>query len=188
MRFGGPVPALQVRMPSGRAAVQTTLAWMVKLVRQYKSHPLIRETARALVQGCAERDTDCEIAALQAFVRDHVRYTNDIAGVETLQTPVVTLGYREPAFGEYAPGGTSSGDCDDKSVLLAALLQAVGIPGAFCAVQTAETDGTYSHVLVEARLRRRTGVDYVPLETIVPGVEPGWFPPDATCFMLAHFG
>lgn len=187
MHFGGPVPAQVVSIPSGRAGVQATLALMVKLVRQYKAHPLIRETARSLVQGCADRDVDCEISALQAFVRDSIRYTADVDGVETLQTPVVTLGYLEPAFGQYGAGGTASGDCDDKSTLLASLLQAVGIPGAFCAVQL-QGSGVYSHVLVEARLRRRTGVEYVPLETIVEGVGPGWFPPDATCFMLAHFG
>lgn len=186
MRFGGPVPAQVLTIPSGRAGVQATLAVMVRLVRQYKAHPLIRETARALVQGCADRNYDCEIAALQGFVRDQIRYTSDVSGVETLQSPVVTLGYLEPAFGQYASGGIASGDCDDKSVLLASLLLAVGIPGAFCAVQV-DQSGIYSHVLVEARLRRRTGVEYVPLETIIDGVGPGWFPPDATCFMLAHF-
>ncbi len=186
MHFGGPVPAQTLSIPSGRAGVQATLSLMVRLVRKYKAHPLIRETARALVQGCADRDYDCEIAALQAFVRDQIRYTADVAGVETLQSPVVTLGYFEPAFGEYQGGGVASGDCDDKSILLASLLQAVGIPGAFCAVQI-EGSGVYSHVLVEARLRRRSGVEYVPLETIVPEAGPGWFPPDASCFMLAHF-
>lgn len=158
---------------------------MVSLVRRYKAHPLIRETARALVQGCADRDTSCEIAAMQAFVRDSIRYTSDVYGVETLQTPVVTLGYLEPAFGQYQPGGVASGDCDDKSTLLASLLAAVGIPGAFCAIGV--RGGDFSHVLVLARVRTRSAVSYVPLETIIPGAEPGWYPPDTTCEYTMHF-
>lgn len=186
MRFAGPIPAQTVTVPGGAAGVRATLALMVGLVKRYKAHPLIRETARALVQGCADRDMLCEVGALQGFVRDSIRYTGDVADVETLQSPVVTLGYREPAFGQYGFGGTASGDCDDKSTLLASLMAAVGIPGAFCAVKVG-SDPDYSHVLVVARLRQRTRVVNVPLETIVPGVEPGWFPPDTSCFMLAHF-
>lgn len=186
MRFGGPIPAETLTVPAGTAGVRATLKLMVGLVQRYKLHPLIRETARSLVQGCADRDQLCEVGALQAYVRDQIRYTADVSDVETLQTPVVTLGYQEPGFGQYAEGGTASGDCDDKSTLLAALMAAVSIPGAFCAVKVAG-QSDYSHVLVVARLRQRTQVANVPLETIVPGVEPGWYPPDTTCFMLAHF-
>jgi transglutaminase-like putative cysteine protease len=195
MHFSGPIPSRTVTIPSGEAGINATLRFMVALVKLYKGHPLIRETARALVQSCADRDTDCEIAALQAFVRDQIRYTGDVSGQETLQTPVVTLGYQEfqPASGAgssydpglWQPGGTASGDCDDKSTLLASLLCAVGIPGAFCAIGI--DGGPFSHVLVIARVRRRTQVANVPLETIVPGAGPGWFPPDTTCTKLVHF-
>lgn len=186
MRFAGPIPAETVPVPSGAAGVRATLKLMVGLVQRYKWHPLIRETARALVQGCPDHNQLCEASALQAFVRDQIRYTADVEGVETLQSPVVTLGYLEPSFGDFAPGGTASGDCDDKSTLLAALMAAVAIPGAFCAVKVGGQPD-YSHVLVVARLRQRTQVSNVPLETIVPGAAPGWSPPDTTCFMLAHF-
>ncbi len=197
MHFSGAVPAQHVPIPSGLAGVKATLRLMVELVRRYKAHPLIRQTAVALVQGCPERSEACEAAALQSFVRDSIRYVADVAGVETLQTPVVTLGYletRPPTWdlsgrmldpGEYAPGGTAAGDCDDKSVLLATLLQAISIPGRFCAVGV--NGEALSHVLVEARLRQRNSVTYLPLETILPGVPAGWFPPDASCFMVAHF-
>lgn len=182
------IPAQLIPVPSGTAGVRATLRVMVKLAKQYKTHPTIRELAKGLVGSCAPRDQWCEVTQLQHFVRDHVRYTLDVHGVETVQTPLNTLGYIEQPDGTWVPNGSppvAAGDCDDSSTLLAALLLSIGIPGAFCAV--AVNDETeFSHVLVEARL---AGVaDYVPLETIVAGAEPGWFPPDATCQMLAHFG
>src|SRR5262249_14012935 len=100
-------------------------------------------------------------------VRDQVRYTHDIDGVETVQTPIYTL--RELA-----------GDCDDKAVLLNALAASIGYPTRFCAIGT-EGD-SFSHVMAQAKL----GGGFVNMGTIVPGVKLGWFPPDATCAMVAH--
>lgn len=163
---------------------------MVALAKSYKKNPYIRELAKHLVSGCADRDVICEITQLQHFVRDQVRYTLDVHGYETLQTPLNTLGIIEQPDGTFHSFGNppeASGDCDDKATLLASLLLAVGIPGRFCAIGTGRF-GEFSHVLVEARLRLRYTVELIPLETIVPGAEPGWFPPDATCQMFANFG
>lgn len=184
MHFGGAIPARTFAIPSGDGGVRETLRVMVKLARQYKAHPLIRELARARVLGCHD-DDELKSSALQEYIKAEVEYMSDVWNVETLQTPVVTLGYREPGFGSYEPGGTAAGDCDDQSVALAALLLSVGVPGCFTAIGL---DGEpISHVLVEARIRRRKRVDYVPLETIVPESYPGWWPPGVTDFMFAHF-
>lgn len=80
----------------------------------------------------------------------------DIRGVETLHTPEVLLKQQ-------------AGDCDDKSVLLAALLESIGHVTRFVAVGF--LPGVYSHVLVEVLL----GGEWVPLETTEP-VEVGWYP------------
>jgi transglutaminase-like putative cysteine protease len=183
MLFAGSIPARVFQVPSGEAGVRETLKVMVKVARTYKAHPLIRETARAAVAGCSD-EPSCKAAALQSYVKERVEYLSDIWDVETLQTPIVTLGYREPSFGAYMDGGTASGDCDDHSTLLAALLLSIGVPGCFCAVGL--NGEPISHVLVQARLRERERVEYLPLETIVPA-PPGWFPPDVSDFMLAHF-
>lgn len=129
------------------------------------------------------------MAALQAYVRDHVRYTKDVLDMETIQTPLNTLGYLEQPDGTLTSTTnppSAKGDCDCKCVLLASLLMAVGIGGRFCAVGVQGMQ--FDHVLTEARLRTRSSVEYVPLEVIIAGVQPGWFPPDATCLMVAHFG
>lgn len=172
-------PAAQLlNIPSGTDGVRVTLKLMVQLARQFKTDPLIRETAKSLVGGCAERDLLCEVTQLQHFARDQIRYLRDVHDVETLQTPLNTLNTRQ-------------GDCDDKASLLASLLLAIGIPAAYCAIGV--RGGPYSHVMTEAILRTRSGIQYVPCETILKvdpvtgrSIEPGWFPPDATCVMLAH--
>ena len=185
MQYGGAIPAQSLPIPAGDAGVRETLRHMVKITRAYKAHPLIRETARAAVAGLGD-DPARKAAALQGYIKDSVEYCSDIWDVETLQSPVVTLGYREPRFGDYSDGGTASGDCDDQSVCLASLLLAVGVPGAFYAVGL---DGEpISHVFVLARVRERLQVDYLALETIVPEAGPGWLPPGISTFMLAHFG
>lgn len=181
------IPSALSEVPAGLPARRATLKLMVRLARAYRTHPVIRELARTLVAGCPEADVHCELAALQAYVRDNVRYTSDVYQVETVQTPLSTLGLIEGPDGSWdavTSPPPASGDCDCKATLLASLMLAIGIPGAFCAVGT-ESSTDLSHVLVEARLGPG---DYLPLEVIVPGAEPGWFPPGVQCYMLAHFG
>lgn len=181
------IPSALLEVPSGLPARRETLRCMVRLARTYRAHPVIRELARTLVASCPENDVRCELTALQNFVRDNVRYTGDVYEVETVQSPLSTLGLIEGPDGSLdsvTSPPPAAGDCDCKATLLASLMLAIGIPGAFCAVGLSSSDDL-SHVLVEARLGPG---DYLPLEVIVPGAEPGWSPPGVQCFMLAHFG
>lgn len=156
------------RVPSGREGIKATLQLMSRITRQSKKDAGIRELAGQLVRDLPQYDKVGEIRALHAFVRDHIRYTNDIRGVETIQTPRVTL-------------ETGVGDCDDKSTLLASLLEAIGKATRFVAVGFGEGGG-HSHVLVEVLTRKGR---WIPLETIKP-VEPGWYPANVRRRMVAH--
>lgn len=162
-----PVPFKLGTIPSGDAGVAATLRLMVDMVLQYRAAPVVRLTAQRLVSGCAERDRACHVRTLQGWVRDSITYLPDVRDVETLQTPDLTL-------------SMGSGDCDDKAILLASLLESIGFPTRFCAVGV--RGGPFSHVSAQAML----GKGWLNLETIVPGVAAGWFPPDASCLMLAH--
>jgi Transglutaminase-like superfamily len=111
-------------------------------------------------------------------VRDQIRYTSDVVDTETLQPPALTLsrGY---------------GDCDDQSMLLAALLMSIGIPAVFCAIAT--HGGPFSHVMSMAVLRTGDGVIYQPCETTVArdpktgaAIGPGWWPDDVTETKVFH--
>ena len=156
-----------VDLPSGLAGVRSTLHYMVGLVRQYRTDLNVRTLAIELTRDCPEKDARAEVTALQRFCRDKIKYMRDIDEVETLQTPVQTL-------------KLGVGDCDDKATLLGALLGSIGYPSRFCAIGV--RGEFYSHVMCQARLGR----GWVNCETIVKDVDIGWFPPDATSFMLAH--
>lgn len=87
---------------------------------------------------------------LHAYVRDKIRYQLDISGVETIRTPELTMRERV-------------GDCDDKSVLLASLLQAIGHPARFV-VFSFSPGAPFSHVYVETLIGDR----WIGAETTEP--------------------
>jgi transglutaminase-like putative cysteine protease len=172
---GPPSQLLSIRPGSG--GVTDTLKLMAQLAKQYKVDPLVRQTATRAISAAAEKDDLAEAAALQDWVRSEIRYTGDVLDVETLQTPNYTL-------------QELGGDCDDQATLLAAMLMAVGIPAAYCAVGV--DNEPYSHVMTFAGIRGHTPT-YVSLETTLTTdpqtgefVGPGWFPANATCVKFFH--
>lgn len=169
MTFYNPRPMTIGLVPSGREGIKATLQAMSRMTRAFKKDPGVRELASQLVRGLPQYDAPGEVRALHAFVRDSIRYTGDISGVETLQTPKVTL-------------QTGVGDCDDKSTLLASLLESIGRKTRFVAVGFSPAGG-HSHVLVEVRAGKSDR--WVPLETIKP-VEAGWQPAGIKRRMVAH--
>lgn len=160
-------------IPDGREGIKATLRIMVMIARKARATPDLRTLAQTLVQGCPENDARCEAATLQAYVQNNVRYVKDIRDVETVQLPLDTLRLK-------------SGDCDDKALLLATLLEAIGYKTRFCALGV--SGGEYSHVMTQVLI---PGMGWVSLETIPidGGTQKapfGWFPPNATCYTLAH--
>ncbi len=144
-------------LPNDAAGTHQTLVLMRSLVRQFKRDPVIRDVAISLVSSIRPRDWLGEIRALFEYVRDQIRYTRDVSGIETLQTPPVTL-------------ELEAGDCDDKSTLLASLLESVGHPTRFIATGYQEP-GRYSHVYVQTKVGER----WLPLDASVS--QPfGWEP------------
>lgn len=133
---------------------------MSKLVREAKKLPEIRQTALSLIRRNGQKDRVGEVRDLHAFVRDRIRYVGDVRGVETLHTPIKLL-----EFGQ--------GDCDDKSTLLAALLESISHPTRFVAVGF--SPGRFDHVYVETKLRDK----WIGLETTEPW-PMGKVPPSVT--------
>lgn len=128
---------------------RTTLRIMSSLVKRYKTDLNIREQALELVAHLPQKAWAAEAAALFKFVRDDIRYVGDVRDVETVATPVKTLEYGQ-------------GDCDDKSVLLAALLESINHPTAFVAI--GYSPDTFQHVYVQTRIRN----GWVGMETTEP--------------------
>ena len=111
-----PQPALSGRLyplSNGIRGVQETITVMRAEVKKGRVDPVIRQAATTLIYLTPQKCELSEIEAVFNFVRDRVRYTRDIVDVETVSSARKTLEGR-------------IGDCDDQSVLLAALLEAVG--------------------------------------------------------------
>lgn len=144
------------RIPDGIPGIIVTLREMARLTNTAKKSPQVRELALSLTRDLPPKNWTAEVRALHGFVRDRIRYVQDINGVETVAIPEVTL-------------RLGQGDCDDKSVLLASLLESIGHPARFVAVGF--RPGELEHVYVDTKIRDQ----WIPLETTEP-VEAGFLP------------
>lgn len=124
-------------IPDGRQGTLAALKMMKKLARGGVHTPAVFELSRDIVKNLPPKAWLKEADALFQWVRDNIRYIKDPRNIETLHTPQKIL-----EFGQ--------GDCDDQSILLAALLEAAGHPARFVAVGFAPN--TYSHVYVETKI------------------------------------
>lgn len=136
---------------------------MAQLATQAKVQPQIRELALSLVGVIPGKHYRSEIDRIFIWVRDCIRYTRDVRGVETVQEPLVTLDYRQ-------------GDCDDQVTLLAALLEAIGVQTRFKAVGFAPHH--FQHVYLEAR----NNGEWIALDP-TEQVPVGWEPPNPVTVM-----
>lgn len=133
-------------IPGGDAGTIATLKIMRRLVRDAKKTLPIRQTALSIVQDVPAKNWYREVAKIWTFVKTNIRYTRDVNGVETLQTPDKTL-----EFGQ--------GDCDDQSILIASLLESIGHPTRFVALGFGPAN--YQHVFTETKI----GNKWIPVET-----------------------
>ncbi len=95
-------------------------------------------------------------------IRRNVRYTSDIAGVDTYQKPAHTLALK-------------TADCDDFSSLTCASLQSVGIP---CRFKVIRTKGAreWNHIYPQAGFPRHAPTRWVSMDSSV-NMPFGWEAP-----------
>lgn len=147
--MGKPTYTLQA-IPDGAEGIRATLKAMSHITKAFKASPYIRELALSLTADLPPKKWLAEAARIHNYVRDNIRYIKDIRGIETIQTPVQTL-------------RLGQGDCDDKSTLVAALLESIGHPTRFVAVGF-NGDGRYVHVFPQTKI----GGKWITLETTEP--------------------
>lgn len=140
-------------LPSGIAGTRRTLDVMAAAVRGelgpdfvgYRSES-IRQFANQVCSGVQRHEG--ELGTLFFFVRDRVQYRLDPVQVERVQDPAQTL-------------QLGSGDCDDKCVLLAALLASIGHVTRFVvqAQQAVQFDHVYCETWLPAPVAHWIAVD-----------------------------
>lgn len=140
-----------------------------KLVDEGKRDPAVYAFVReALSQRCGEdwcikeKDNVEEARAIFEAVRKRVRYTSDIANVDTYQKPAHTLALR-------------TGDCDDFSTLLCSALLSAGIPCRFKVIRTV-TGNDWNHIYAQAGFPRARPQKWISVDASVP-VSFGWEAP-----------
>ena len=131
---------------------------MRRLAKDGSTNIAVRQRAVQLTRFLPQKDFSAEIAALFDFVQNRIRYVRDVQGVETLHTAERVL-------------INGAGDCDDKSVLLAALLLSIGYPARFVAVGF-KNPNACEHVFVQTRA---PGGPWFSLDATMPN-RMGWAP------------
>ncbi len=151
-------------LPGGWAGTDATVAKMSEMAtgKWGSRSPKIRALAINVVRaaGAPEKNYTAEMVAIHNYVRDNIRYTKDVNGQETLCYP------EDTAF------NTRAGDCDDKSLLEAALLGSIGIASRFVTIGL--TPFKYDHVYLHARPKDK----WIALDPIMRDKPAGWEVPN----------
>ena len=151
----------------GLPGIFQTVAIMRQLVNAGKINPEIRQAAASVAYLTPEKNDYAEVQAIFEYVRDCIRYLKDIHNVETLATPEKTMQCKY-------------GDCDDQSVLLAALLESIGYPTRFVCAGYSDPCAV-EHVYVQVACGD-TWVNCDPTER-----QPlGYAPPGALCMYVEN--
>jgi hypothetical protein len=146
-------------LADGDAGIFRTLEVMAELVRRDVRSPAVRDVALRVVQHCKGHDFLCEIKAVYEYVRDEYTYRRDPVYVERVQDAKRTI----------ERGASGGVDCDDKSVLLASLLAALGHKPAFAVL--GKTRQQYSHVYVAVKV---PGKGWLSLDPTPERAVVGW--------------
>lgn len=140
-----------------------------RLVDEGKRDPAVYAFVRdAISKRCGgdwcirEKDNLSEARAIFDATRRRVRYTSDIAGVDTYQKPAHTLALR-------------TADCDDFSSLLCSALLSAGIPCRFKVIRTVNGND-WNHIYVQAGFPRADPKKWISLDASVP-TSFGWEAP-----------
>jgi len=151
---------------------------MTAMVRDGARNYQIRAKAINIIRskGVRPKDWVGEVRAIQEWVQDNIHYVRDTYGSEVFQTPQRTL-----ALG--------AGDCDDLSILTAAMLMSIGYRVGIILIDS-RGDGIISHAMAAVKLPQPVkpyGTNWIPIET-TKKVELGWYPPNAKKRILIEIG
>lgn len=153
--------------PPGAAGIFHTVRLMRGLIDAWKTDPRIIEAATQLIYLVPAKAQLSEVEALFVYVRDHVRYQQDVAGIETLADPWTTL-------------RRQVGDCDDQVTLLGTLLEAAGYPTriVLAAYQAPRVwEHTYLQALAEGQWLDLDPTEDGPVGWRPPGAVSTWVEP-----------
>jgi len=113
------------------------------------------------LKPCPPRVDLCEIEMIWNFIVENCRYVFDTTNVDVFSTAQATL----------EAGG---GDCDDATVLFAALLMSVGFQVKARVISTPDSPDEWVHIYPLVGLPKAGPKHWIPLDCTVTGSQPGW--------------
>lgn len=142
MLLGNTPETLNTSVSNGSAGNYDTVELMRGVARERSRHPLVRELALHIVRmaGVHSQNYIDEALAIGRYVHKKVRYVRDIKGVETLHDPLTLI--------DQLRRGEAQGDCDDMSLLIAALLLSIGHSPKFRIVKYSPNSQGFAHIYV----------------------------------------
>lgn len=135
-----------------------TIRKMFQLVGQAVTDPKFQELVYSITQAVPGKDYSGEVRSIFNWVKANIKYTRDPYGVELVQDVWSTI-------------KRGRADCDDFSILIAAMGEVMGNPARFVTVST-RPDKEPCHVYPELNTRGR----WTALDVTVAGSSPGWRP------------
>jgi hypothetical protein len=153
----------RVPLADGNAGTEQTVRLMRRLIDQALNSSEFVRFAVDLVRNVPAYDDFGEVYALFSWVQQNIRYTKDPVTKEKLYPPLELLKIQ-------------AGDCDDISMLLAALAIALGYPARLVTVAAnANYPDDYSHVYTEVEAPPGSG-KWIAVDAARPnsafGLEP----------------
>ena len=133
----------QTPLPDDHTVIPAILIGLNQIAARYGSHQAVRAASIHQLKGLGDDDVMGQAQRLHAFVRDRVTYVGDPLEGEYVTSPYQLLT-------GIANGRQVFGDCDDHAVLLAAMLQSLGIQSQVVAVKLSED---YDHAVTIAYVK-----------------------------------
>lgn len=149
------------RIPKGYPGTKRTVEYIKALIRAGAKDFYVRQKAIDIVlaKGITPKDYRGEIEALFEWVQRNVRYTKDPFRVEVLHSARRLLELR-------------AGDCDDMTILLGSMLEAIGHPVRLVlSGPDPLRPRLFSHIYLEVFHKGR----WIPLDATMP-YPMGWAP------------
>jgi hypothetical protein len=149
------------QIPKGYRGTKRTVEHIKALIRAGAKDFYVRQKAIDILleKGVKPKDYLGEVKALFEWVQQNVRYTKDPFRVEVLHSARRMLQSR-------------AGDCDDMSILLGAMLEAIGHPVRLVLVGPDPLrPGLFTHIYLEVAHKGR----WMPLDPTMP-YPMGWAP------------
>jgi transglutaminase-like putative cysteine protease len=161
---------------NGDSAIMKTLDHMIRLARRDARTPDVKTLAKRLASSCTSGDVNyqeyCKVKAAFDWVVDNITYRFDHQHVQDwieVDNPNTTEFLIAPKH----QLGVLVGDCDDMSMMLAALLGAMGFSVKYKVI--AWRGQEYTHVYVEVLMPNADGeYRWVPMDPVAGKNGFGW--------------